>query len=314
MALPMASRFVWAQAYPSRPITIIVPFAPGGPNDTVARVISGPMRAFLGQPVIVENATGASGTIGVGRVTRAPGDGYTLSEGSKSSHVLNGALYKLPYDLLKDLIPVALLASEPVLIIARKDMPAKDLRDLIVWLRANPGQASQGTPGAGTFAHVTGLFFQQETGTRYQFVPYRGVAPALLDLVAGQIDIIMDTPSNSLPQLRDGRIKAYAVGAKARIAAAPDIPTVDEAGLRGFYASNWYALWAPRGTPTDVIARLNSAMVLALADPAVRQRIGDLGLEVPDRDQQTPEALGAFQKAEIEKWWPIVEAAGIKAE
>jgi tripartite-type tricarboxylate transporter receptor subunit TctC len=185
---------------------------------------------------------------------------------------------------------------------------------LIAWLRENPDKASQGTPGPGTFAHVSGLLFQQETGTRYQFVPYRGMAPALLDLVAGQIDMVMDTPSNSLPQVRDGRVKAYAVGAKARIAAAPDIPTVDEAGLPGFYTSNWYAVWAPKGTPTDVIARLNFAMVHTLADPAVRQRIGDLGLEVPDRDRQTPEALSAFQKAEIEKWWPIVKAAGIKGE
>jgi tripartite-type tricarboxylate transporter receptor subunit TctC len=313
-ALPAVPGIARAQTYPTRPITIIVPFAAGGPNDTIARIISDQMRGFVGQPVIVENAGGASGTIGVGRAARAAGDGYTLSEGSKSSHVLNGALYTLPYDLLKDFVPVARLASEPVLIVARKDLPAKDLSELIAWLRASPGKASQGTPGAGTFAHVTGLFFQQETGTRYQFVPYRGVAPALLDLVAGQIDLIMDTPSNSLPQLRDGRIKAYAVGAKTRIAAAADVPTVDEAGLPGFYASNWYALWAPRGTPNYVIEKLNSAIVHALADPAVRQRIVDLGLEVPDRDQQTPEALGAFQKADVEKWWPIVKAAGIKAE
>jgi tripartite-type tricarboxylate transporter receptor subunit TctC len=313
-ALPAVSRVVWAQTYPSRPITIVVPFAPGGPTDTIGRIMAERMRGSLGQPVIIENVGGAGGSIGVGRAARAAPDGYTISIGNLSSHVFNGAVYALAYDLLNDFEPASLLASQPLLIVAKKATPAKDLKELIAWLRANPGKASQGTPGAGTAAHVAGVFFQQETGTRFGFVPYRGTGPAMQDLVAGQIDMMIDTPTNSMSHVRAGTIKAYAVTAKSRAAVAPDIPTVDEAGLPGFHMSFWQAFWVPKGTPKNVIAKLNAAVVDALADPAMRERLADLGQEIPPREQQTPEALGAFHKAEIEKWWPIVKAANIKAE
>jgi tripartite-type tricarboxylate transporter receptor subunit TctC len=272
------------------------------------------MRASLGQPVVIENVTGAGGSIGVGRVVRAPADGYTISIGNSSSHVFNGAIYALQYDLLNDLEPVALLSSQPLLIVARKAMPANDLKELIAWLKANPDKASQGTPGAGTAAHITGAFFQKQTDTRFTFVPYRGTGPAMQDLVAGQIDIMIDTPTNSLPHVRAGAIKVYAVTDRHRLAAAPDIPTVDEAGLPGFHFAFWQALWVPKGTPKEIIAKLNAAVVETLADPGVRQRFADQGQDIPAGDQQTPEALRAFHKAEIETWWPIVKAASIKAE
>jgi tripartite-type tricarboxylate transporter receptor subunit TctC len=312
--LPAVSRVAWAQTYPSRPITMIVPFPAGGPTDTVGRIVAERMRVSLGQPIIIENVTGAGGTIGVGRVARAVPDGYTLSIGFLGTHVLNGAIYALQYDVLKDFEPVALLASNPQLIVAKNATPAKSLNELIGWLKANPGKASQGTAGVGSPAHVSGAYFQKETGTRFQFVPYRGAAPAMQDLIAGQIDLMFDQALNSLPHVRGGKIKAYAVTANAHLASAPEIPTVDEAGLPGFYISIWSGMWAPKGTPKDVVAKLNAAVVDALANPTVRQQLADLGQAVPPRDQQTPEALGAFQKAETEKWWPIIKAAGIKAE
>jgi len=305
---------VRAQAFPTRPLTMIVPFAPGGPTDTIGRIVAERMRAPLGQPVIIENVSGAGGSIGVGRVVRAAPDGYTISIGNSSSHVFNGAIYSLQYDLLNDLEPVALLCSQPLLIVAKKAMPADDLKRLIAWLQANPDKASQGTPGAGTAAHITGAFFQKQTGTRFAFVPYRGTGPAMNDLIAGHIDLIIDQTSNSMPQVKAGTIKAYAVTAKERLASAPDIPTVDEAGLPGLYISVWYGLWAPKGTPKEIIARLNAAAVEAMADPAVRTRMDTFGLEIPPRDQQSAEALSALQKAEIEKWWPIVKAAHITGE
>jgi tripartite-type tricarboxylate transporter receptor subunit TctC len=313
-ALVTVPRVAWGQGYPSRPITIVVPYAAGGPTDVIGRIVAEVMRESLGQPIIIENVGGASGSIGVGRVARAVGDGYTLSIGDWSTHVVNGAIDALSYDVLRDFEPVALLMSNPYLVVARKTMPANDLKGLIAWLKANPGNALVGTAGVGSPPHLGGVLLQNATATRSQFVPYRGGGPYMQDLVAGQIDMVIDNPANSLPQLRAGTIKAYAVTAKSRMAAAPDIPTVDEAGLPGLYFSNWKALWAPARTPKDVIARLNGAAVAALADKTVRARLADLGQEIYPRDQQTPEALAVYQKAEIEKWWPIIKAANIKAE
>jgi tripartite-type tricarboxylate transporter receptor subunit TctC len=303
-----------AQTYPSRPITMVVPYAAGGPTDTIARIMAGRMRGPLGQTIIVENTTGAAGTLGVGRVARAAPDGYTIGIGHWGTHVVNGAIYSLPYDVLNDFEPVAMIATNPQLIVARKGIPANDLKELIAWLKANSAKATQGTAGHGSASHVSGVYLQSITGAQFQFVPYRGAGPAMQDLVAGQIDIMVDQAANSLPQVRGGSIKAYAVTDKARLAAAPDIPTVDEAGVPGLHISIWHALWMPKGTPKDIIVKLNAAVVETLADSGVRARLGELGQEIPPREQQTPQALAAYHKAEIEKWWPIIKAANIKGE
>jgi tripartite-type tricarboxylate transporter receptor subunit TctC len=303
-----------AEDYPSRPIAMIVPFAAGGPTDVVARILAEGMRASLGQPVLIENVTGAAGSIAVGRVARSAPDGYTLSIGHWSTHVVNGAIYKLPYDLLTDLAPVSLLVSNPQLIVANPKVPASDLKSLVEWIKSNPDKVSAGTAGAGSASHIGGIYFQNFSHTGFLFVPYRGTGPAMQDLISGQIQIMIDQSSNSLPQVRNKLIKAFAVTSKTRLAVAPDIPTVDEAGMPGFYISVWHGLWVPKDTPKPIIAKLATAVRAAFADPATRKRFLDLGQEIPPVEQQTPEALGAFQKAEIEKWWPLIKAAHIKVE
>jgi len=302
-----------AQEYPSRPVTMVVPFPAGGPLDSVARIMAERMRVALGQPVVIDNVGGASGTVGIGRVIRATPDGYTIVAGGLPTNVLNGAVMALPYDPL-DIQPIALTIRAPLLVVARKSMPANDLKELIAWLKANPDKASQGTGGIGATSHIAGVFFQQLSGTRFTLVPYRGAGPAMQDLLAEQIDLMIDPASGTLPQVRAGKIKAYAVTDDHRLAAAPDIPTAAEAGLPGFEIVNWQGFFAPKGTPVPVVERLNAAIVETMADPAVRSRLMDLGQEIFPRDQQTPAALGAINKADIEKWWPIIKAAGVRSE
>ena len=319
-------RFVWTLAsvlafagcavaeYPERPITIIVPFAAGGPSDVMARILADRMKASLGQIILVENVTGAGGSIGVNRAVHSPPDGYTISFGHLGTHVFNGAIYPLTFDLLTDLEPVAMLPSNPMVIVSKNDVPAKTLKEFISWVKQNSGKVSAGTAGAGSGSHIGGAYFENITGTKLQFVPYRGTGPALNDLVAGQIDMMIDQTSNSINQIRAGKIRAYAVTDQKRVATASDIPTVDEAGLPGFYMTLWSGLWVPKGTSKAVVAKLNAAVLKALADPAASERFAQLGLEVPPRALRTPEALAAYHRAEIAKWWPIIKAGNIKAE
>ncbi len=303
-----------AQTYPTRPITMIAPFPAGGPSDALARILSEPIRAALGQPVVIENVAGAGGNIGIGRLARAAPDGYTVGIGQWSTHVVNAVTYSLQYDVLQDFEPIALLAITPQLIIARKNFPANNVKELVGWLMANPDKASAATVGAAGGAQVTGVYFQQATGTRFAFVPYRGGAPAMHDLVSGQVDIMFDQGANALGQLRNEAIKAFAVLTKDRWSALPDVPSIDEAGMPSLHVSYWHGLWAPKGTPKDIIAKLNAALVDGLADPAVRQRLAGIGQEVWPRALQTAEALAAHHKAETEKWWPIIRASNLKAE
>jgi tripartite-type tricarboxylate transporter receptor subunit TctC len=313
-ALPTTLNVVLADAYPSRPITIIVPFAAGGATDVLARILAERMRVSLGQLLLVEDVTGAAGSIGVTRAVRSPPDGYTLSVGTLTTHVLIGALYQLPYNLLTDLSPIAEIGSEPLLICCRNSLPAKNLLEFIAWLKESPDKANAGIPGAGSTGNLAGLAFQKATGTKFQFISYRGDGPAVQDLVAGNIDLMIEPSSNSVAQVQAGTIRALAVPAKTRHPGLPDVPTTDEAGLPGFYASIWFGIWAPKDTPPDIIAKLNAATVEALADPDVRAKLGKLGQQVAPRDQQTPDALAAYQKSEAEKWWPLIKAANIKGE
>jgi tripartite-type tricarboxylate transporter receptor subunit TctC len=301
-----------AGEYPARPITFVVPFAAGGPTDTLARTIAEPMSAALGQSIIIENVAGAGGSIGVGRVVHAAPDGYTISVGNWSTHVVNGAIYALSYDLIKDLEPIALLPGGPQLIVTKKDLPSNNLGELMGWLTDK--RVAVGTAGIGSASHASALFLQDRTGSQLAFVHYRGAGPAMNDLVAGHIDMMFDQSANSLPHVRNGTIKAFAVTNKIRLASAPDIPTVDEAGLPNFYITVWHGLWAPKGTPPDVTAKLNAAVTKVLAAPGLQKRFADLGQDVPEPNQRTSTALAALQKAEISKWWPILKGVGVKAQ
>jgi tripartite-type tricarboxylate transporter receptor subunit TctC len=311
-AVPAVSRLGWAQTWPARPITIIVPFAAGGPSDVLARLLGERMRAVLNQAVIVENVTGAGGTIGVTRAARAEADGYTVSFGHLGTHVINGAIYQLAFNLIDDLEPIGLIGGNPQLVVSKTAVPATNLKELIAWIKANQESVTFGTAGVGSGSHFSGLYFQSLIGTKATYVPYRGTGPAMQDLVAGNIDIIVDQASNAMPQVQGGKIRAYAVTQDKRMPAAPEIPTVDEAGLPGFHIWLWSGLWAPKGTPHDVVAKLNAALREALADPAVLKRFGELGLDAAPANRQTPEALRAHQKAEADKWWPMIKAAGVK--
>jgi tripartite-type tricarboxylate transporter receptor subunit TctC len=300
-----------AQTYPSRSITLVVPFPPGGSTDTIARVMAERMRASLGQPVIIENVGGAGGSIAVGRVARAAPDGYTIDIGQWDTHV-GSIIYKLSYDLQTDFTPIGLMSINPQLMVAKKNLPANGLKELIAWMKANPGKITFVNQNAA--AQVTGILFEKATGQKVQFIPYRGAGPAMTDLISGQVDLLVVQAAVSLPQIQAGTIKAIANLSPQRSPSLKDIPTSDEGGVPGLYMSGWFGFFGPKGMPKDVVAKLNGAMVEALADPAVRKRFTELGLDVASREQQTPEGLAVFHKAEIEKWWPIIKSAGIRSD
>jgi tripartite-type tricarboxylate transporter receptor subunit TctC len=303
-----------AETYPSRPITIVVPYPAGGVTDNLVRLIADRMKTMLGQPVITENVSGASGTIGAARVARSDPDGYTLLLGNSEAFVATPATMALPYDPSVDFAPVALLPSYPFLLVTTNDVPAKSLPELIAWIRSNPDKVLQGTVGTGTAQHLCGLLLQSRLNVKWRFVPYRGGPPAMQDMLAGQINFMCTATGSFLPLVRNGQIRAYALTAKTRMEAAPEIPTVDEAGLPGFYVSVWNAFWVPKGAPADIVARLNAAVVAAMADPALHSQIVDMGLDMPGSGETTPAALEALRKADIDKWWPIIKAAGLKVE
>lgn len=308
-----ASGVAHAQAWPSKPISIVVPFSAGGPTDTLARIMSEPLRRFLGQTIVVDNITGAGGTIGVGRVVRSAPDGYTLSIGHWGTHVVNGAYYNLNYDLLKDLAPIAMVATNPQLIVSKPAVPAKDLKELMAWMKAND-KFKFATGGVGGSSHIAGVYFLNRLGLKTEFIPYRGAAPAIQALLSGEVDLYVTQIGGSIPQVRAGKLRAYAVTSKARQAAAPEIPTVDEAGLPGLYLEVWHGVWAAAKTPRDIVTKMNAAFVDTLADANVKARFADLGQEIPPRGEQSVQALAKYHKAEIDKWFPLIRNAGIRAE
>jgi tripartite-type tricarboxylate transporter receptor subunit TctC len=303
-----------AQNYPSRPITLVVPLSVGGSTDVIGRIIAQGMGEALGQTIVVENTTGAGGTIGEGRISRASPDGYTIGIGQWGTNVATGAIYKLPYDLMKDFEPIGLIATQPFFIVARKTMPANNLKELLAYLRENGDKMNVGNSGIGSPSHVSAILFEKAAGVKLTMVPYRGAGDSTTALLAGQIDVMLNTPALSVSQMKAGAIKVYAVTAKQRIALAPDVPTTDEAGLPGFYFSFWHALWAPKGTPKPIVDKLNAALKTALANPSTRKKLIDLAQEIFPPEEQSPEALRKFQQAEIDKWWPIIKEAGIKAQ
>ena len=311
LLIASCSALAQAQPFPSRPLTLIVPFPPGGSTDAAARIMAERMRETLGQPIVIENVGGAGGSIGVGRLARSVPDGYTFDIGQWDTHV-GSIIYKLDYDLEKDFEPIALVSNNPQLMVAKNDLPAKNLRELVAWMKANPGKINFVNQNAA--ANVTGVLFEKLTDQKVQFIPYRGAGPAMTDLVAGTVDLLVVQGAVALPQIRAGKIKALANLSPQRSASMPDIPTSDESGVKGLYMSGWFGFWAPKGTPKDVLVKLNAATADALADPTLQKRFSDLGLDVASREQQTPEGLAAFQKAEIEKWWPIIKSAGIGAQ
>jgi len=303
-----------AQNYPSHPIMMVVPLGVGGSTDIIGRIMAEAMGRQLGQNIIVENTTGAGGTIGEGRVAHSAPDGYTIAIGQWGTNAANGAIYKLNYDLMKDFEPIGLIATQPFFIASRKDLPANNLKELTAWLKTNGDKTNEGHSGIGSPSHVAGLLLQQAIGTKWTMVPYRGAGEASQALLSGQIDLLLVTPAVGAAQMKAGQIKVYAVTAPKRINTSPDVPTTDEAGLPGYYFSFWHALWAPKGTPKPVIDKLNAALRKALADPTTHKRLVDLAQDIFPPDQQTPEALRKFQQAEIDKWWPIIRAANIKAQ
>jgi tripartite-type tricarboxylate transporter receptor subunit TctC len=303
-----------ADDFPSRPITMVIPLSVGGSTDIIGRLVAEGMRQQLKQTIVVENTSGAGGTIGVARVVHAKPDGYTILVGQWGTNIASGAIYNLTFDPLKDLEPVGLIATQPFMVVARKDIPANNLKELIAWIKANPDKATQGNSGIGSPSHVSGILFQKAINSPIQMIPYRGAGESTQAIVSGQIDVLLNTPAVSLAQMKAGQVKVFAVADKHRVALAPDVPTTDEAGLPGFYFTFWHALWVPKGTPKEIVAKLNGALRATLADPNIRQKLISLAQDIYPPEMQTPKALAKFRQEEADKWWPIIKAAGIKVE